>query len=340
LSLSALLLAGIPFAIADLPVKVTFPHDRFMLAFILGSCLFLVTFSAWVFKPIARQIFLALLLAVSLGYQVQVGLSFKQEWEDVSAFLWQLSWRAPGLEPGTTLIADETLFPYTNDYSLTAPLNWLYDEEPGSGDLDYFMAYVPHRLGSVIPELSPNQRIHKKYSLYEFNGSTSNVLAVVYEPPGCLRVLDPRYDSYDLRLPPELHNAMWLSNPVDLIHSDRPLQRHRLMDLITAGQVTDKWCHTYQKADLARQQGDWREVVRLAEITPSLKGSYKSPTELLPFIEGYARLGEFQKAVDLTRTAYYASRLTHHLLCDLWWRVGPDDQGMYEKVNKTLKCWE
>jgi hypothetical protein len=335
-SVPALLLAGLPFVIADLPVKVTFPHDRFMLAFILGSCTFLVFLSSVVFKPIARQVFLALLLAVSAGYQIQVGLTFKQEWEDVSSFLWQLYLRIPKLEPSTTLVADETLFPYTNDYSLTAALNWMYDEEPGSGDLDYFMAYVPHRLGSVIPELSPNQPIHKKYSLYEFNGSTSNILAVVYEPPGCLRILDPRYDSYDLRLSADLYDAMRLSDPVGLIQPEHAMQPKLLTELFTIPRM-ESWCDYYQKADLARQQEDWEEVVSLGNFR--LDDGLYSPTEFLPFIEGYARLGDIQKAFELTQTAYYADPSMQYTLCNLWWWVGVEDEEVYKQVNEMLGCW-
>lgn len=335
----AFFLAGIPFVIADLPVKVTFPHDRFMLAFLFGSCLFLVALSTVVFKRVAREVFLSLLLAVCVGYQFQVGLTFKDEWENVWSFLGQLSWRVPGLEPGTTLIANETLFPHTNDYSLTAPLNWLYDQEPDSGDLDYYMAYVPHRLGGVIPELQPDLSISKKYSLYQFTGSTSNVLAVVYEPPACLRILDPRFDRYDLRLTPELHDAMWLSDPGRLIQPEQAIQNEVLEELITPSPIADKWCQTYQKADLARQEGDWREVIRLWEIAPDLGGIPKNPVELLPFIEGYARLGEYQKALDLTLIAFNADIFNQLLLCDLWLRVGPDSQGIYEQVNQTLNCW-
>jgi hypothetical protein len=324
---------------ADLPVKVTFPHDRFMLAFLFGSCLFLVALSTVVFKRVVREVFLALLLAVCVGYQFQVGLTFKDEWEDVSSFLWQLVWRVPDLKPGTTLIADETLFPYTNDYSLTAPLNWLYDQEPGSGDLDYFMAYVPHRLGNVVAELAGDQPIQKTYSLYQFTGSTSDVLAVVYEPPACLRILDPRFDRYNFYLTPALHDAMWLSNPVELIQPNQTMASEILEELISTTSITDPWCYTYQKADLARQEGNWSEVVRLWEITPDLGGSPKNPTELLPFIEGYARFGEYQKALDLMLTAFNADIFTQLPLCDLWLRVGLDSQEVYEQVNQILNCW-
>jgi hypothetical protein len=339
-SLFALLLAGIPFVIADLPVKVTFPHDRFMLAFLFGSCLFLVALSTVVFKKAAREVFLALLLAVCVGYQFQVGLTFKDEWEDVSLFLWQLSWRVPGLEPGTTLIADETLFPYTNDYSLTAPLNWLYDQDPGSGDLDYFMAYVPHRLGNVIAELAGDKLIQKAYSLYQFTGSTSKVLTLVFEPPACLRILDPTsYDLNDIRVSLSIHDATYFSDPTGLILAEQSSNTEILENLTTTASITDKWCHTYQKADLARQMGDWREVVRLGEITPDLSSSFYSPTELLPFIEGYARLGEFQKAHDLTIRAYNADGYTYHMLCGLWWGMRLELQGISEEVNQALNCW-
>ena len=222
---------------------------------------------------------------------------------------------------------------------LTAPLNWLYDEDPDSGDLAYFMAYVPHRLGSVIPELSPDQPISKKYSLYEFNGSTSKVLAVAYEPPGCLRVLDPRYDSYDQRLSPDIYDAMRLSDPAALIQAEYAVKQKLLSELFDIPRSMESWCFYYQKAVLARQQGEWEAVASLSTFAFEVEGGPYNPVELLPYIEGYARLGDTQKAFDLTQTAYYADPSMQFTLCELWWRVGPEDEAVYEEVNELLGCW-
>ena len=55
------------------------------------------------------------------------------------------------------------------------------------------------------------------------------------------------------------------------------------------------WCYYYEKASLARQQGDWAGVVRLGEQAASLNYAASDPVEWLPFIEATASLGQEAK---------------------------------------------
>ena len=59
------------------------------------------------------------------------------------------------------------------------------------------------------------------------------------------------------------------------------------------------WCYTYQKASLAQQQGNWAEVVRLADEA-AINGLVPHDlVEYAPFIEGYLHAGRTEDAVRL-----------------------------------------
>ncbi len=61
--------------------------------------------------PRVQGILLALLLGFAVGRHFQTNAIYRRDWETQRVFFWQLAWRAPALQPGTTLL--------TNDLPLT-----------------------------------------------------------------------------------------------------------------------------------------------------------------------------------------------------------------------------
>ena len=124
---SALLVGGIPFWIANLPLTLVFPWNRFTLALMPGSVLLIVGLLE-VFIRTSRQkvILVSILISLAAGWQFYNANTFRREWELSRDFFWQLSWRVPGLKPNTLLLTHEFPFKYYSDNSLTAPINWMY----------------------------------------------------------------------------------------------------------------------------------------------------------------------------------------------------------------------
>ena len=106
------------------------------------------------------------------------------------------------------------------------------------------------------------------------------------------------------------------------------------------------WCFYFEKADLARQQGDWEEVVRLGNQAFQLNTRlYEvNATELLPYIEGYARIGNWERARELTLGALKLTFRVKRILCDTWNRIERQDglplvgQETIDQVQQMLKC--
>ncbi len=80
------------------------------------------------------------------------------------------------------------------------------------------------------------------------------------------------------------------------------------------------WCYYFELADLARQRGAWDEVVELgnrgfAEDHPN------DASERLVFIEGYAHMGEWSRAEQLSLEALEQNPAVDRMVCHTWRRL-------------------
>jgi tetratricopeptide (TPR) repeat protein len=169
--------------------------------------------------------------------------------------------------------------------------------------------------------------VSKDFRTARYQGSTSQALVVYYPYPECLRVLDPRVEAdlpRPVDMPKELKDAVPLSNLAQIIPD--PAQPAQLPgDVFRYIPEENNWCYFYEKADLARQEGDWQAAADYADQALSQGRKLASTWELLPFIEGYARSGQLDKAHDLTLQAHQANpdgrEVTGEILCTTWERM-------------------
>jgi hypothetical protein len=59
------------------------------------------------------------------------------------------------------------------------------------------------------------------------------------------------------------------------------------------------WCYYFEKADLARQQGDWNEAAWMGDEASRLDLRPNDWSEYLPILEGYVHTGQDDKARSL-----------------------------------------
>lgn len=317
IGLIGMVLGGGPYWLASLELSLAFPASRFTLSFMLGVSLFM----AGLFDLIparVRIILASALIALAAGRQVTISDAFRRDWDVQRNLFWQMQWRAPGLKPDTLVLMNEELSYYA-DNSLSAPLNWIYAPEQSSRQIDYALFYPTNRLDRSLSELKTGLPVHFDYIAGEYNGNTSNVVAFYFSPPACLRLLEPDLDK-DNRLIPNLslmREASALSN------TDRILAKQTaVMPPIYGPEPEHGWCYYFQKADLARQLGDWDEVVKLGDKAFKLNDFPNDPVERFVFIEGYAHLGDWVRAINLSRESYRVSKeYIGPLLCQLWKRI-------------------
>jgi hypothetical protein len=333
--------AGAPFWLTGLSISLAHPASRFTLPFMLAVSLILAGLLELIPWRRVRYVALALLVGLAAGRQVLWSTDYMRDWQAQKNLFWQMTWRAPALQPGTLVLMNEELSFYA-DNSLSAPLNWIYAPHADSNQIDYVLFYPTNRLSASLPALQTDIPIQYDYIAGQFNGNTSQAVAFYYDPPACLRLLEPDLDSTNRFIQAEslMREASALSNQ-DVILAE-PVAS---MPAIYGPEPAHNWCYHFQKADLARQMGDWKRVVELGDAAFALDDHPNNPVERFVFIEGYAHTGDWDRALRLSRESYRISReYVGLLLCRLWERIEADTTGSIERsdalaeVESILAC--
>jgi hypothetical protein len=292
------LFATLPYWAAGLSFTPNFPNDRFAISMMLSSSLLIAGLINLFISQRTKQIIIAvILIALSVGSQFITANNFKHEWEKVREFFWQLTWRAPGLEPDTMIISNELPFQYYTDNSLTGPLNWVYAPDLDQKEMPYLLVYARLRTSTGWLTLQPDIAVSMVYRITQFTANTSNSIALYLKDPGCVRLIN-KNNVNELLIQDSLVNAS-----ADLSDLSRVLVNDKVGSAakppsIFGSEPTHDWCFYYEKAELARQMNDWQTVVSLGDqAIQNHIGSY-DPGEWLPFIEGYIRTNQLNRASE------------------------------------------
>jgi hypothetical protein len=242
------------------------------------------------------------------------------------------------------VMTSEIPFTYYSDNSLTAPLNWIYAPENRSREMDFLLLDIEARLGKDLPELIPELPIEMAYRAASFSGSTSQAVVLFYDPPRCVKVMEPTLDRFLPVKPLYIREAAPLSNP-DLIISDSESPA-KLPSELFGPEPKPNWCYYFEKAELFAQQGAWDQVASMADQALKINKHFteKNVSEFIPFILGYGHTGKWEKAVELSEQAYQIWDKTQYPLCDAWQALkdGSTDSsqkwGAIEQIQKVLSC--
>jgi hypothetical protein len=342
----ALIFGGIPFWVTNLPIGLEFPWDRFTLAMMFGSTLLIAGLVDWLTRTRLQKVLIfGVLIGLASGLHIQYGNLFRREWNAQSQFFWQLTWRAPAIKPNTLILTAELPFIYFSDNSLTAPLNWIYAPDFREGNMPYLLYAAEARHEVSLPNLKADIPVSQPFRATQFEGNTNQALVLFYNPPGCLKIVNPQTDKRMPQKPNYISDMMPLSRP-ELILTD-PDQLARPPQIIFGEEPPPDWCYYFEKADLARQFGDWEQVASLADQAMQLGETlYEvNAPELVTFIEGYAHTRRWSEALELTDQTLALSERMDRMLCDSWNRIAsnqsPDDadfQNAWSNVQKKLTC--
>lgn len=344
--LLALVLAGGPFWLTDLQIGLVFPNDRFILPFMLGASL--ATAGLLSFLPLpgwVKSVLLGAALGFSIGLHFQSAIVYNRDWSVQRSMFWQIVWRMPDLEPGTALLSNELPVTHYTDNSLSAPLNWIYDPNNDPQVMRYMLFYPTLRKAENLGDFQPDRAIQHDYLAATFSGNTSQMVTMYYQPPGCLRVLDPEVETVNWMVPAYLRETLALSTTVPILtNPPEGKPQPRLPAHIFGEEIAHGWCYYYEKADLARQERDWAQVTALGDQAFAKSDYPNDPIERFPFIEGYAHTGNWTRALELSREARAVTPVMTQVLCKLWQRIeretppGPEREQVLQIVQAELTC--
>jgi hypothetical protein len=330
LGLFILLVAGWPFWLTGVPVSLGYPANRATLSFMLGVSLLLGGLLALLPRQL-NWLLLAVFVSLAAGRQFQWSNDFRRDWNAQKNLFWQMTWRAPGLEPGTIVLMNEELAFYA-DNSIGAALNWIYAPDNHTNRVDYVLFYPTNRLGGTLASMEAGQPVKYDYLAGQFEGNTSQVVAFYYAPPGCLRLLDSEIDPYNRLIPDDslMREAASLSSSSPILAGEPGAH----MPEIYLPEPAHGWCYYFERADLARQVGDWEQVADLADRALKLDDYPNDPLERFVFVEGYAHAGEWEKALEQAQISYQVSKsFVGPLLCRLWERIEREVPASSQKVG-------
>ena len=289
--------------------------DRFALGPMLGAGILAVYLVAALIRAGAQRIFLAILLALSIATQVLVVNRYRLDWSLQNAYYWQLSWRAPALVPGTAIISFEQPSASVPGYDASFAMNVLFDGDPSGGNMPYWF-FTNDRFLNF--ELKPEKSISYKDRNLKFTGNTSDAIAIVHQGESrCLQVLDTVYADQPFYAAGQ-ERLVAVSNVTRIRREPGATRPARD---VFGPEPPHTWCYYYQKADLARQFGDWDEVLQLEQQARENKHAAQFGPELLPFIEAHAQRGDWHGALALSREASAIISEMEPLLCSTWSRL-------------------
>jgi hypothetical protein len=297
IGLIAVILGGLPIWFIGRRVNLDSDANRYSLAMMFGACIFLAGLIRLIIKSRFQQtVVVGLLVGLAVGFHFRNADLFRKQWLAQQSLYWQLSWRVPGLKPGTSILLDapKSLFDPL-DFFLAAPVNFIYAPRHSSPQLDYsaFVLSKDKDFGHDISQLVDGVPLKQSFFSLTFAGTTSESLVIWFSPPSCLRVLDPERDEIP-QLPTLTRAAQHLSRLDRIITT--PESAARPPAEIFGAPPAPCWCSYFEEADLARQMGKWHDVAKLGDEVRHLGLKPNDPTEWVIFVEGYSQVGRYADA--------------------------------------------
>jgi hypothetical protein len=341
IGLAGILLGRLPSFAAGLPLTLQSSYDRFMVSMMLGGSLFVAGLvELFIRNPRLKTFAFALLIALGIGQQFFNANIFRRDWAKQQEIYWQLAWRIPAMKPNTALLTDQLPIDYETDLSFTAPINWIYApnykrSSPADkrSNLPYALFYTEKRLGGVsLPSLQSNVQISLPIRRVNFQGSTSQALTIYMPQNGCLRVLDPaRGDEITYgRQSHFLVDAIPLSNLSNIL-----VDADQTAHLPFLSEPAHTWCYYFAKAELARQHGNWKQVIELIDQAKALGYGPEDPFEWLTYIEAQALTGKIEVAEKISNQAFKQDNGIRKGLCEVWKRVLAQEPLKDEAKNRV-----
>lgn len=341
--------ALVPFIAASFSVSLEFPSNRFLLSLAPGISIFIAGAIDELLRTEKQKIALvALLGGLAIGSQFMTSRSFLLQWQAQKDFFWQLTWRAPGLQPGTALVSEDLPFSkYFSGPSLTAPLNLIYSPENRSPNLENVILLTSSPQGEVIPSYVPGIDLHYGYRYLEFKGNTNALITFYKSSNGCLRLLSPEDSTEEFLYSDRYtfwHDSIFISN------------LNRIITTPTTGAIPpakyfgnedqNQWCYFFEKADLARQIKDWDKVVDLYNQAKSAGFGPSSVVEWIPLVEAYLQTNQIDKAVEITSSISASDPTETAGLCKLLTHttkemaISAEDKGKITTMIQLHQCGE
>ncbi len=271
----------------------------------LAGAALVAGFLAAIQLPRLRQALLLLLVADAVFTHYAVNTHSVLEEQAIQEFWWQVTWRAPGIQPGATLVASYPEISIGEDRDFVwGPANLIYyPRQTGKIPVHYVISALS-MIKEALPDVQAGGKSTYGYRTHVVEIDYDNLLVLSQPAPGaCVHALDSRW----LRLSTADSALITLLAPRSRIANIQPGQAAPTPPSPAFGPEPEHtWCYFYEKAELALQSGDWQQVASLDAEADRQGLRPVDRVEWMPFLQAAAYLG------DATRVQEIAPRVNDH----------------------------
>lgn len=310
--------------------------SRYSLASATGASLLMGVFLFhFITSKHLRWTLISIVAILSVLTHYANGLRASIQTKKVNEFWWQVSWRIPQIEKGTTLVANYPIGSIQEDYFVWGPANLIYYPKP----LDQSKGIHPTLFATVLNNQTANKILahtgREYYNRRNMITYTSYENILVLSRPSltsCVQLLD----GTQLELSAFEDNKIKLVAPFSKAENVvLDAEFHTPPSTIFGDEPPHEWCYYYEKASLARQRGEWDEVVRLGEETLRKNFVPQDPIEWLPFLQAYARAGNTDRLIEIKRYMRKADPFVFFQACQSLASM----QGLDEKTVEVINAY-
>ena len=306
----AIVCAIVPVVVSDRQVDLFDTYKAYGLHPIPGVILF-ITGMMLILPPKFRRFVIVSLVGISVSTQILNADNWGQYWQFQRSLWWQLAWRAPDIEDNTLVMTySDVGYNPAQDYMVWAPVNLIYNPIPAETPAIQAEVLNSGTAYSIIKKAVVDDRL----AGIEFQKHFDNVLLIsVSSLSSCLHAIDGRLPVYSISEPLLIEKVGAYSHIERIIPSaDSPVPPFTIF----GPEPEHGWCYYYERASLARQKGDWKEVGSLYNQVRDLKLNTDDKSEWVPFFEGLVNLGRVDDARSLYKRQIRVQPEIRFSLCD------------------------
>ena len=337
LGTAALMLGFLPgMAIDSSPAANSNYNDRYLIPSFWGIAIFTITWISLAFKNnVIRNGLLSILICISVLFQIQNSFMYRYSWKYQQQFQWELKWRAPDIKENTAFVSDGVIASFMGGWADSSMVLEMYGKQNGINPTPYWYFNVGE--DNYLNVLGTPEKIYIKSKMYEFQTDSENVLLITKPEYGkCLWVVDEA----DLDNP-YLEDLVFQYIPYQNKSRIIPDSDYQFSQAIFGSGYTHDWCYYFENADRYFDLQKYDEVLRLFDEIQENNIPYGNPTEFRPFIKSAAFAGDWEKAIELTKTA---SQLGYKDASDyfenLWRIIDRDLPNSQEKADTVAEAYQ
>lgn len=268
--------------------EVAFPSfSRYSLVSSVGVAIFVVALLIQFRRHILQSALLSALILVAVLTHHANAMQSARETAMVKNFWWQVSWRIPQLEPRTTLIGNYYGAAIEEDYFIWGPANLIYypnyQNAESMGPAIYAAVLNKDTISKVIAR--ERQEFDNRKNIITYKNYRNILVLSQPGPNSCVHLINGFQPEFSDR---ELDSIREIGSFSEIEHILVDETPHTPPIIVFGVEPSHDWCYYYQKADLARQRGDWDEVLQLGEEAFAKKLAPNDLIEWMPFLQAYA----------------------------------------------------